>query len=156
MFPAPGFVPEDPTITIMELFGGQCPQGYNPATMLPLRVGKLRREIEMFSTRPSVPNSPKHPLGPPSVPGRVSKDAWEKRPILSRTAVLGLDRRGLQSLVLQPFVKRVLPAVIRRAPPGPAITYMGLQGLAVICRTQPLSLGLCKTWPSSLRLGSLQ
>ena len=52
MFPAPGSVPEDPTITIEELFGGLCPPGYNPATVLTLRVGELRREIEMFSTRP--------------------------------------------------------------------------------------------------------
>lgn len=144
-----------------ELFGGQCPRDYNPATVLPLRVGKLRREIEMFSTRPSAPNHPGHPIGParaiaPSVLGRVSKDAWAKRPILSKTAVSGADRRGLHYLALQSLVKRVLPAVIRRAPPAPAVTYMGLQGLAIICRARPLSLGPCRAWPSSVRQGSRQ
>jgi len=115
-----------------ELFGGLCPSGYNPATALPLRVRKLRREIEMFSTRSSVPNRLGHPIGParaiaPSVPGRVSKDAWEKRPILSKSAVLGVDRRGLQSLVLKSLVKRVLPTVIR-SPAGPGRHLYGSSG----------------------------
>ncbi|PUU82216.1 hypothetical protein B9Z19DRAFT_1062029 [Tuber borchii] len=58
VFPAPGSVPEDPTITMEELFRGLCPPGYNPATVLTLRVDQLRREIEMFSIRPISANLP--------------------------------------------------------------------------------------------------
>ena len=63
----------------------------------------------------SVPKCPGRMGGPcgtavKSVPGRVSKDARAKRLNLSKTAVLGVDGRALQSLV-----KWVLPVVICRA-----------------------------------------
>ena len=68
----------------------------------------------------SVPKRPGRTAGPcgtavKSVPGRVSKDARAKRPNLSKTAVLGVGGRALQSLV-----KWVLPVVICRARPSSA------------------------------------
>ena len=78
---------------------------------------------EAVGATSSVPKRPKRPgrtAGPcgtavKSVPSRVSKDARAKRPNLSKTAVLGVDGRALQSLV-----KWVLPVVICRARPSSA------------------------------------
>ena len=74
--------------------------------------------LQVFVT--SVPKRPGRTAGPcgtavKSVPGRVSKDTRAKRPNLSKTAVLGVDGRALQSLV-----KWVLPVVICGARPSSA------------------------------------
>ncbi|KAG0135871.1 hypothetical protein HOY82DRAFT_628693 [Tuber indicum] len=46
LFPIPNPLPADPTVTIHELFGGQCPEGHDPHTVLQLDVGALREAIE--------------------------------------------------------------------------------------------------------------
>jgi len=48
VFPIPSQTPTDPTLTIEELFGGQCPPGLYPHTRLTLEVGTLRRMIESY------------------------------------------------------------------------------------------------------------
>ena len=44
-------MPPDPTLTIEELFGGQCPPGLDPHTPLKLEVGSLRRIINSMLVR---------------------------------------------------------------------------------------------------------
>jgi len=75
----------------------------------------------------------------PTVPGRVSKDGRANRPNLRKMAVLGVDGRGLQSLV-----RWVLRVVICRARPLAVGHSRYLQGLAVICRARPSSVGPCR------------
>jgi len=44
-------VPVDPTLTMDELFSGDCPPGLNPETELTLEVGDLRDVLKLFMTR---------------------------------------------------------------------------------------------------------
>ncbi|KAG0633848.1 hypothetical protein HOY80DRAFT_1141112 [Tuber brumale] len=46
VFPIPDPLPPDPTLTIEELFGGQCPPNHPPQTNLPLEIDWLRRAVE--------------------------------------------------------------------------------------------------------------
>ncbi|KAG0637832.1 hypothetical protein HOY80DRAFT_226334 [Tuber brumale] len=46
VFPIPNPIPPDPTLTLGELFGGQCLEGHDPQTVLPLEVGRLRRVLQ--------------------------------------------------------------------------------------------------------------
>ena len=46
VFPVPDPAPADPTLTIEELFGGQCPPDHNPQTMLVLKVDTLRHCLQ--------------------------------------------------------------------------------------------------------------
>ena len=81
---------------------------------------------EPESEKPPHPSVPNHPVRTPrpwrpivqSVLGRVGKDARVKRPNLSKTAVLVVDGRALQS-----FIRGVLPVVLCRALQGPAVLY---------------------------------
>ena len=50
MFPVPDPEPANPTLTMEELFAGNCPPGHNSETKLTLDVGKLRGELEKFIT----------------------------------------------------------------------------------------------------------
>ncbi|KAG0136708.1 hypothetical protein HOY82DRAFT_589391 [Tuber indicum] len=45
IFPIPEHPEPDPTLTIVELFGGQCPPNH-PSTILPLGLNSLRRVVE--------------------------------------------------------------------------------------------------------------
>ena len=51
MFPIPDPMLPDPTLTIEELFGGECPLGLDPHTALILEVGSLRRILETMLVR---------------------------------------------------------------------------------------------------------
>ena len=90
---------------------------------------------EPESEKPPHPSVPNHPVRTPrpwrpivqSVLGRVGKDARVKRPNLSKTAVLVVDGRALQS-----FIRGVLPVVLCRALQGPAVIHGALQGPTVI------------------------
>ncbi|KAG0642495.1 hypothetical protein HOY80DRAFT_1036437 [Tuber brumale] len=46
VFPNPGPGQQDPTLTIVELFGGQCPPNHDPQTVLPLELEILRENLE--------------------------------------------------------------------------------------------------------------
>ena len=46
VFPVPSPIPADPTLTIEELFAGNCPPNHDPQTVLVLHVSDLRRELE--------------------------------------------------------------------------------------------------------------
>ncbi|PUU82732.1 hypothetical protein B9Z19DRAFT_1120321 [Tuber borchii] len=46
LFPIPALLPPDPTLTMEELFGGQCPPGLGPRTTFTLEVGSLRHIVE--------------------------------------------------------------------------------------------------------------
>ncbi|KAG0128494.1 hypothetical protein HOY82DRAFT_522314 [Tuber indicum] len=46
VFPNPNPPQQDPTITILELFGGQPPLNHNPQTVLPLELEILRENLE--------------------------------------------------------------------------------------------------------------
>ena len=86
---------------------------YLPCSCGGIRLVPISRLPALAQT--SVPNRPGRPIGPartvvPGVPGRVSQDGRAKRLNLSKTAVLGVDGRALQSLV-----RWVLPVVICRA-----------------------------------------
>ena len=47
MFPVPNPIPADPSLTIEELFAGDCPPGHNPEAVLVLNLDALRYELEM-------------------------------------------------------------------------------------------------------------
>ncbi|KAG0130313.1 hypothetical protein HOY82DRAFT_670614 [Tuber indicum] len=46
VFPIPDPLEPDPTLTILELFGGQAPPNHEPQKILPLDLGRLRRVVE--------------------------------------------------------------------------------------------------------------